>query len=146
MEHWIRESRQILDRSATGALPLSELKEELARAGVRLGSRERWLLTALESRRELFRIIRVPPGPWTLGPWRTEEIPALDDPWIVLQGGTPSGFGPEEQILGQIREVVRVWGLGLDDGSASGVARWIRVSQEGTSTCRALFRGPLRAG
>ena len=145
MEHWIRESRQILERSPTGALSLSDLKAELERAGIQVGSRERWLLTGLEARRELFRVVRGPTGPWRWDGNMGAELPSVEEPWIILQERTRGRYGPEEAILDQVREAVQAWGRFLADGSPSGVARWIRVNLEGASAFRALFRGPLRA-
>lgn len=144
MERWIEECREILERSTTGALPLSALKEELARAGIRVGSRERWLLSALEGRNDLFQIVRMARGAWAPDPAISVEIPVLEDPWIALRKSVPSAPGPCQPLLSGLRESIQAWGRCLDDGSPSGVARWIRANEEGTSTSRVLFRIPLR--
>ncbi|MFO8173987.1 MAG: hypothetical protein ACQET1_03500 [Gemmatimonadota bacterium] len=143
MEQWIQETRQILERSPTGALPLSDIREELRRSGIHLGARDGWLLTALEARNDLFRIVRASAGPWASGLLPSEGVTILEDPWIVLQEFPSRGFGLGEQILARIRETVQALGRCVDDGSPSGVARWIRVNQEGARTCRALLGWPL---
>lgn len=144
MEYWIQETRQILERSPTGALPLSQIREELKSAGIHLGARDQWLLTALDARKDLFRILRPMAGPWASGALKSERGSLLDDPWVVLQDFPSRGFGLGEQILARIREAVQAWGRCVDDGSPAGIARWIRANQEGSRTCRALLNRTLR--
>lgn len=144
MDHWIQETRQILERSPTGALPFSEIRAELKRAGIHLGGRDRWLLTALENRGDLFRIVPCPGGPWSYRPSPLTSPPIPEDPWIVLQVNSATEAGMGGQILACIREAVQAWGRRLDDGSPSGVARWIRANREGARSCRALVSRRLR--
>jgi len=144
MDHWIQETRQILERSPTGALPFSEIRTELRRAGIHLGGRDRWLLTALETRRDLFLIVPGPGGPWAWGSSPPAFSPFQEDPWIVLQEDSHANVGMRDQILARIREAVQAWGRRLDDGSPSGVARWIRANREGARSYRALVSRRLQ--
>jgi len=141
MEQWIQETRQILQRSPTGALPLSEILEELRRSGIHLASRDRWLLAILEERTETFGVVRIPRGPWALQTRTLEEIAILQDPWIVLKEVPERRLDGEEVFLGRVREGIRAWGEFLDQGSPSEVARWIRANLEGTLACRAFLSG-----
>lgn len=130
MEHWIQETLHILQRSPTGALPLSSIREELNRAGIRLGNRDPRLLAALERRKELFRVIRIPPGPWTLALSLPAVTGPLREPWVTLREPPPREPRFGEDVVHRIREAVQVWGETLDERSPSAVARWIRANLE----------------
>ncbi len=140
MDHWVNESRRVLERSPTCALPLTGLVEELCRAGMDLRGRMPWLLTALEGRKDLFRILREPGGPWARCGLQDWPPASHRDPWILLRAPVES-YGEEAPVHRKVREGVLAWGGSMEVDSPRKVARWVRVNREGGRVCRYFVTG-----
>lgn len=153
MQDWIEGIRRILLRVPTGALAFSSLLQELSEEGMGPPPEPRWLLQTIAERRELFRVIPFPRGPWAclrkiLPPaWDpTRGAPMREDPWILLLRPPEAGFGSAGSITATVREGLAAWGRNVDDTSPSSVARWIRANLESSRALAALVTREAPAG
>lgn len=153
MESWLEGVRRILTRVPTGALAFSQILEELSTEGMGEPPEPHWLLKTLAGRKDLFRIVPFPRGPWaywleavrppeTSRPWTRLR----DDPWVLLLRPPEAGFGMEGSMMDRMREGLLAWGRAVDDASPASVARWIRANREGSRAWEALVRGKSPAG
>lgn len=141
MGRWTEDVRTVLERTPTGALPLSSIGEELKRDGVFLNPRDPWLLTSIREDEGTFGIIPLQAGPWIEGAGGWRGIGSREDPWILLKNPPSPGFGRRARTREKVGDGVRAWASGLDQASPSSVARWIRANLEGARICTALAVG-----
>jgi hypothetical protein len=146
MEHWMEGVRQVLARAPTGTLAYSQVLQELARENHGESPDPRWLLNAVAGRKDLFRVVPFPMGPWAR--WLDQvqmegsgcnHRSVRDDPWILLLRIPETGIGPAESVLDRLRRGLREWGRALDEGSPVAVARWIRANREAARAWKAIM-------
>ena len=149
MDPWIEEIKDLLERTPTGAAPLSSLLESMKEAGILPEGREDWVLQRMAELDALFKVVPDRFGPWMA--WPEEASPASGDspgrtqrgdPWIMTWDPPPPHRGPEGKLAGRVRESLQAWGRGLDDGSQASVARWIEVQREAGRTVTSCLTRP----
>jgi hypothetical protein len=140
MSRWTEEIRRLLERSPGGALPLSAIRRELEREGIRLDPRDPQLHTSLREEGELFHVVPLYLGPWK-GEKRGEEgVEGRDDCWVTLLRCVGPGMGADTLARRRIQESVGAWASALDRSSPRRVARWVKASLEGVRVCTALVK------
>jgi hypothetical protein len=154
MDPWIAGARRILERSPTGAAPLSRLLAQLGEEGVEVEGREPWILKRLSEQPRLFRVLPKPGKPfrgcppfplWEPDPHRargglTEPTPhqfrgGLGEPWVLASSTSAPRFGSGDKAVGRIQETLGAWGRSLDEESPRAVARWIQATLEAEGAC-----------
>lgn len=153
MQDWIEGVRRILLRVPTGALAFSSLLQELSEAGMGPPPEPRWLLQTIAERRESFRVVPFPRGPWACvrevlpRAWdSTRGASMREDPWILLLRPPEAGFGSAGSLAATMREGLAAWGRSVDDTSPSSIARWIRANLEGSRVLAVLVTRETPAG
>jgi hypothetical protein len=147
MDPWTAGARTILERSPTGAAPLSRLLARLEGEGLEVEGRERWILKRLEEQPGLFRVLPDLGQPfrgWPSPPHRTPptggRVGAVGEPWILARPASPPAFGSRDQAVRRIQDTLGAWGCALDEESPRAVARWIRATLEAEGACSLLLR------
>jgi hypothetical protein len=160
MDPWTAGARRILERSPTGAAPLSRLLARLEEEGVEVEGREPWILKRLSEQPGLFRVLPnlgnpfrgwppLPgrePGPHRgrsgLGePGPHRDRGGLGEPWVLRCSPYPTCSGGGDQAVRRIQETLGAWGLPLDEKSPRAVARWVRATLEAEGACSLILTG-----
>ncbi len=137
----------ILARTPARALAISHLSLLIGQESGGGAVEEEFVLRALRSRPELFRLL----DPWR-GPWlmfrRTGAaastltshplVSTRDDPWVLLlEPPTDSELGP---ALRMRQESTVAAGRSVDEHSVTALARWLRMTLEVEDVAPALQR------
>ena len=138
------EIRRVLERSATGALPLSTIRAELRREGLFMDPEDPRVHATIKEEGETFGIISLPKGPWTSRDGLGREGAGQDEVWLLLQKAQAQAAGPGAKARAMIQEGFRAWASGMDPASTRCVARWMRANLEGARVCRALATGRIQ--
>jgi hypothetical protein len=113
-------AREILNRSATPALPLPRLLEatEEATAGQVVNAEQ--IIPEIRSRPDLFCVLDPMIGPWRRATAKPGEVP----PWNPRRGFSASIPTPgRSSVSARTAESIRYLGRRVDDNSATAVAR-----------------------
>jgi hypothetical protein len=127
--------RQILEREISGALPLPELCERVSAEHQSPSGGAEVLLREIESRPEVFRVLRPCMGPWdSRGPRLPQAVSAT--PWVLVRAADP-GWG-ENRTESVLMETLREVGNSVDAKSFTALARWLQLVIAAGETFRAL--------
>lgn len=150
METWADRIEGLMERCPTGALPFSRILRDLERDGIAVQGRETWLFQRLRERTHRFKVLPDCLGPWMDWPgpdasesWRLRLGTGCRDPWVVMlnrRSATPLGSG--QTLAARMQEALQAWGVELDDGSHTSVARWIEANGEAERALERLLTDP----
>ena len=127
-------AREILNRSATPALPFPRLRAaiEEATAG-QVGNAER-ILAEIRSRPDLFRVLDPMIGPWRRATAKPGEVPPWSpETWVL---GLDPDTGARSSVSARTAESLRCLGRRVDENSATAVARWLLLIERCASVSR----------